>query len=274
MSEKTEIKQIASVGSKGTQIGTQNVQVGLSPEDAMNMALKIFREYYPQLKSDVLEEIEEVLPEILSRTPHEQISSPSPRIAVPAIQNACITPEKEIRELYEELLANSMKESIKDGVHPGFVEIIKQLCPDEAKVLRYMKFHEIIPTVYLRYENDKGEGVDYISCFSNVGEITNCEYPYSIAEYFDNLCRLGLLNNKGELSSLTNKSLYEGLKTHKYIIQKSNNKRLIEAGFTNVRVKESYVELTDYGKSFCEICIPKLKMVVTLADGSQQVIYQ
>lgn len=49
MSENLEVNQTAAFGSHGnTIIGTVNT--GLSVTDAMQMALQIFREYYPQLK--------------------------------------------------------------------------------------------------------------------------------------------------------------------------------------------------------------------------------
>ena len=255
MSENPEIKQISTLGSQGTQIGIQNINVGLTPNDAMQMAMRMFHEYYPQLKNEVLEEIQQTVLEKLKNEPPENITSPSPRIAFPAIQNACITPEKEIRELFEELLANSMKKSVPNGVFPSFVDIIKQLCPDEAKILRYMKYYNSIPTVTLKYENEKGSGFSEVKNFSNVGELMACENPYDISLYFDNLCRLGLLYNHGGMASLTDKKLYEPLKNHPYIQIHLDNEKYIERGFNKTRIQEGFIELTDFGKSFCKICL-------------------
>ena len=75
----------------------------------------------------------------LEKVSPELIEAPEPYIAVPAVQyiSYCMNNE-ELRNMYANLLANSMNKVVKDGVHPGFVEIIKQLSPDEAKFLKYM----------------------------------------------------------------------------------------------------------------------------------------
>ena len=262
MSEKPEIKQVSTLGSQGTQIGIQNINVGLTPNDAMQMAMQMFREYYPQLKNEVLEEVQQSVLEKLKNVPPENIVPPNPRIAFPTMQNACITPEKNIRELYEELLANSMNNSVKDGVHPGFVEIIKQLCPDEAKIMHYMKHYGVLPIISVRHENKKGGGIDRILNFSNVGELVQCEYPLKVSEYFDNLSRLGLINNHGELSSLTEKRLYEPLKNHSYIKEQLDEKLLQGSEYNKARIVESFLSITSFGKAFCKACIASTPLVI------------
>ena len=126
MDEHMNISQKASVGShENTLIGVQNNQYGLTHMQAIEMAFSIFKEYYPQLKKDVLEELNGMVKEKLSSVPEENIVPPTPRIAVPTLQNASITEEVDIRELYANLLANSMNKVVKDGIHPAYVEIIK-----------------------------------------------------------------------------------------------------------------------------------------------------
>lgn len=217
MSEQMKISQSTGLSShENTLIGVQNNQYGLTHIQAIEMAFSIFREYYPQLKQDVLNELDYLVKEKLRNVPENNIVSPTPRIAVPALQNASITEEYEIRELYANLLANSMNKVVKDGVHPAYVEIVKQLSPDEAKILCYMRNHTTVPTITLRRENDKGEGIEIIKNFSNIGELSKCEHPFEVNKYFNNLIRLGLLEGS-TLSSLTNKWLYEPLKTHIYV---------------------------------------------------------
>lgn len=253
MNDKTEINQNAGLGSHGNTFIAEQY-IGLSVADATHMAFSMFREYYPQLREELLSDLRKMLEEKLKNIPSENIVPPSPRIAVPTLQNASITEDIEIRELYAQLLANSMNETMKDGIHPGFVEIIKQLSPDEAKILRYMSSNTIIPTITLRCVNEKEEGYDVVKNFSNVGELAKCEYPFEVGKYFDNLIRLGLLKN-AMLASLTNKSLYEPLKTHSYIVEKSRAASAQNGEYNHADIKESYMELTDYGELFCTICI-------------------
>lgn len=253
MNDKTEINQNAGLGSHGNTFIAEQY-IGLSVADATHMAFSMFQEYYPQLREELLSDLRKMLEEKLKNIPSENIVPPSPRIAVPTLQNASITEDIEIRELYAQLLANSMNETMKDGIHPGFVEIIKQLSPDEAKILRYMSSNTIIPTITLRCVNEKEEGYDVVKNFSNVGELAKCEYPFEVGKYFDNLIRLGLLKN-AMLASLTNKALYEPLKKHQYLESQINTITHQVHPFNKPKFEESYISITDFGKSFCEICL-------------------
>ena len=77
MSENLEVNQTAAFGSHGnTIIGTVNT--GLSVTDAMQMALQIFREYYPQLKKEAIDELQKMLKEELEKV-CLLYTSPSPR---------------------------------------------------------------------------------------------------------------------------------------------------------------------------------------------------
>ena len=247
-------------GNNNTQIGQQII--GLSPEDATKMAFTIFKEYYPKLRDEALTELKRLVSEKLYNVPENCIDPPNPRIAVPVLQNASITEEQEIRELYANLLANSMNKIVKNGVHPGFVEIIKQLSPDEAKILSYMGLHGTIPIITLRYVNNEGGGIDIIRNFSNVGELTGCETPQDIAKYFDNLVRLGLIENSGGLSSLTDKTKYEPLKTHKLIAPHATVEKAKAHGFDKIDFEEGLVKISSYGDSFCSICLDTHQVII------------
>lgn len=203
-----------------------------------------------------VKEVEKLLEKKLENIPPEQIESPQAHIAVPAIQyiSYCMDNE-ELRDMYANLLANSMNKVVKNGVHPGFVEIIKQLTPDEAKMLRYLSIYDIVPTITLRSKREKGGGIDVIKNFSNITELTQCENPLEVNAYFNNLIRLGLLEQSSALSSLTEKSLYEPLKNHPHI--KAGMEAIsVQSNMGNkADIQEGYMRLTDYGKAFCKICI-------------------
>lgn len=203
-----------------------------------------------------LEETKKLLEEKLKDVPPERIEPPEAYIAVPALQylSYCMD-NHELRDMYANLLAKSMDSVVKNGVHPGFVEIIKQLCPDEAKLLRYMSHHYTVPTVTLRYENEKGEGIEVVKNFSNIGDLTSCEEPLNICVYFDNLIRLGLLKESPVYSSLVNKSLYEPLKEHHYFKMCAEHAARVIPDHKIAKFSENYLELTEYGKRFCHTCI-------------------
>ena len=201
--------------------------------------------------------VKKSLEEKLKDVPPESITPPEPYIAVPALQymSYCMDNE-ELREMYANLFANSMNDVVKDGVHPGFVEIIKQLCPDEAKILKQIvTMQSSVPVVTLRFENYNGSGVDVIENFSNIGESSECENPTWISRYFNNLDRLGLIEKGRTLSSLTNKELYIPLKEHPYITDCIEEVSEGNYALKNPRFVESYIKLTDFGRAFCSICL-------------------
>lgn len=245
-------KDVYSDGGKPVVKATGEL-VGLVPR-AIKAALAPVEKWILQREYNI-EEIKKLLEEKLKNVPPELIQPPEAHIAVPALQyiSYCMDNE-ELRNMYANLLANSMNEVVKNGVHPGFVEIIKQLCPDEAKILRYFSTHTVIPTVTLRYENGRGEGIDVVKNFSNVGELTQCENPFEVNKYFNNLIRLGLLESS-QASFLTDGKLYEPLINHGYIQAKTDKSVLQVSKFKEVNFKKGYICLTDFGKSFCGVCL-------------------
>jgi hypothetical protein len=75
----------------------------------------------------------------LSQIPPDRIVEPNPRIAVPATQALVYSMgDAFIREMYANLLAADMNADKKKTVHPGFVEIIKEMTPAEAKAMQLL----------------------------------------------------------------------------------------------------------------------------------------
>lgn len=209
-------------------------------------------------------ETKKLLEEKLKNVPPKLIEPPEPHIAVPALQyiSYCMDNE-ELRNMYANLLANSMNKIVKNGVHPGFVEIIKQMCPDEAKIMRYFLTHDLNPIITLNYEVKTGGKIGIVRDFSNIGELTNCERPLDIKKYFDNLIRLGLLE-KAYSGSFTQKSVYTPLKMHPHILNKTDEKALQNGPYKKASFEEGYIRITEYGKAFCSICLCQAKIVTTV----------
>lgn len=234
--------------------------VGLIPR-AIKAALFPLEKWILQREFN-LAEVNQLLEVKHQNTDPDLIEAPEPYIAVPALQyiSYCMDND-ELRDMYANLLANSMNKVVKNGVHPGFVEIIKQLSPDEAKILKYMKSNTTIPTITLRYVRNAGGGIDIIKNFSDVGELASCENPEDVNIYFDNLIRLGLLIDSGGVASLTDKTRYEPLKKHKTITSNVSDIAVKFLGFDKTSFEEGYVSLTSYGKKFCSICLDVPKTI-------------
>jgi len=74
--------------------------------------------------------------EKMADVPAENIVTPPPNVAIPAIQGLVYTfEEPNLKDLYLNLLATASDDRRSDQAHPAFAEIIKQLSPREAKLL-------------------------------------------------------------------------------------------------------------------------------------------
>lgn len=85
------------------------------------------------------EKIEEVVvsgvEKRIKTIPESQRKTPDPEIAVPLIQALTYTAQNEtLREMYLNLLGNSMNVSMEKTVHPSFVELVKRMNALDAKV--------------------------------------------------------------------------------------------------------------------------------------------
>lgn len=261
-----KVEQKGALGAQNNQIAVQNNTYYIMADGAIKSAV----EHYPALRQMLLEDFKELLKEELEKMNITDVTNPPIRISVPVLQNASITEEKNIKQIFARLLASSMNETTKDSVHPSFIEVAKQLCSDEAKILQLFAYQPTFPVITLRRENEKGEGLDIIRNFSNIGELSQCEHPYDINKYFDNLVRLGLIENASEFSSLTNKELYEPLKNHPYIKDNMLTIETMKDEYNKVNFKEGYVTLTDYGKSFCKISISEPMVVLTISPPKHE----
>lgn len=178
----------------------------------------------------------------------ESITTPDPAIAVPLIEAMRYTSHKpELRDMFTNLLGASMNSETYDE-HPAFVEIIKQLCSDECKMLKYLYKDPKMAMLKVRLKLDTGGSTDITPYFSDICYITNCEYPQKFPQYLDNLHRLGLVEIFYDVY-LTDDNYYEVLRKHPAFSSSvpSNPERFSE--------KKSIYSLSEMGKKFCSVCI-------------------
>lgn len=223
-----------------------------------------------------IKETAKLLEERLKDVPPEQIETPEPHIAIPALQyiSYCMD-NQELREMYANLLASSMNKVVKNGVHPGYVEIIKQLCPDEAKILRYIAKEEKIPTISIYYCKSSGGNIRALKDFSDVGYLTGCENPQNICKYLSNLLRLGLIEIPDSSPSahypLEDEALYVLLEQNPCVRSFISNTDIFEDMKITSEVIRNHATITDYGKGFCAIC---LNMPAKLEESGDKAVIE
>lgn len=197
-------------------------------------------------------ETEKLLAIKLDKVGADHIVSPEPYVAVPAIQAISYAMNsKELRNLYANLLAKSMTDTQKDRVHPAFVEIIKQITPDEAKLLKTFVNKGAYPLIDIRVITE-GDGTfrTFIHNFTTIVEGI-CEDCNAFAKYIDNLSRLKIIEIPEDLC-LAIDDAYIPLETHPEVI-KTLQKPLPEGERWEIHRKQ--FKITAFGKEFIDICV-------------------
>ena len=197
----------------------------------------------------------------LMKIPEEKLIEPQLNIVGPALEASKFYIEKEdIRKMFAKLITSSMNVDTTAKAHPAFIEIIKQITPDEAKVLNILSISLIIP--YICIEILTGARVDRYydpKFFSLIGDKAKCYYPDLYLSYLDNLQRLGLLefniidNDADFMHSKLyqdNLHLYDELENHTFIQDK-----IQKIGSNNRIVYRGIIEFTDLGNQFNDTCI-------------------
>ena len=179
----------------------------------------------------------------------EKIISPDPMIAVPVVEAMRYTSHKEeLREMFTNLLGAAMNADSIDA-HPAFVDIIKQLSPDEGKMIKYLYQDDKQPMIKIRVKLDNGAGEsDILPYFSDICYKADCQYPQKFPEYLDNLHRLGIVEVYYE-RFLVDEKYYEELKHQPYFPHIEENEKI------NIVEKKSMYELSEFGKEFCKVCL-------------------
>lgn len=197
-----------------------------------------------------LAETEKLLAKKLEKVDEEKIVTPEAYVAVPALQAISYSmSNQELREMYANLLAKSMNLDTKDTIHPAFVEIIKQLSPIDAQVLKLIMERDVNPCLNIRYENEKHT---FRIIATNVTDIIGVDYKL-IAVSIDNLCKQNLIeipedgyySNDRVYSSIMNSECYKS-------IMLANTDT--EDGFSAKPVKKM-INKTNIGIAFYQACL-------------------
>ena len=155
-----------------------------------------------------------------------------------------------------------MDKRVAEGIFPSFVEILKQLTSDEAKLLglfRSMDRHGgiVVPIVHIQQEefDNTGRrvgGLDVVKNLSSIGRPARCVYPKQVPSYLDNLARLGIVQFHTPGTGYANKEVYRDVELS------SENLALRQQYEQPPQYRTKYVytglELTTFGRNFINAC--------------------
>lgn len=177
-----------------------------------------------------------------------------PEIGVPIMQVLHYTTNDDIAEMFINLLASASITSMAGSAHPAFVEIIKQMSPDEAKIVQYLKGKDFIPNLSLQAnlaKPNKGFLTPVEKAVSICCDV-NLMYPENIKVYISNLLSLGIIVDANTLH-LLDESLYEKIKQYNHL-EEEKAKYEKEPIVERVIYKSGYYYISDIGKLFINAC--------------------
>lgn len=186
----------------------------------------------------------------LNAIPEEKRLNPSIQTVCTALDNMmfCVE-EKELREMFASLIANSVDSSKISYVHPSYAEIIKQMTSFDAVVFNEIMQQHTLPTIRIRIKVNNG-GMLVASRTLIWNDWGNGEL---VATSLDNLSRLKLINIIFD-AFYVDDSIYDRLKNQQHVAEKIDfvNSQL-GVGDT-IEYEYGYIDITDYGKNFYKAC--------------------
>lgn len=189
--------------------------------------------------------------------PKDRLIVPDPMIAVPALQALAFTAQHdELREMFVKLLVAASDSNTSSSAHPSFAEVIKQLSPSEARLLKTFGNSVRLPVVRLLLVVNGG-GTSPASPSLTEGY----EFSQSLEQHavnLDNLERVGIIRLDFG-SSFTNLERYSKAMEVFTRIQGPvpiyNAGESIPVGEQKLTCQQGIIEVTNFGASFIKTCV-------------------
>ena len=196
--------------------------------------------------------VKEKLKDKLANPPIEDLKEPEPNIVIPAYEALRYSLDKnQLKEMYVNLIANSMQNNKSDKIHPAFVDVVKQLSQFDAEFLKVLFYDKTLqlPKIKARLQvsEDNNIGIDLFRTLLSPKYFTNKslldEYSFSL----DNFERLKIIEIN-DTYFLDNPSLYDD------IIQSINKDSFLNLreGLNYVNLIKGSIQLTNFGKQFVD----------------------
>jgi hypothetical protein len=225
---------------KSLETVTKTVNIALAPIKALVWGFEQIEQY-----------VSKRVAEKLSKIPEENIVTPSPQIAGPAVEALRYTGHDEnLRELFSNLLATAMDKETVHKAHPGYVDIIKNISSDEAILLSAFTTRSNYPLIDVQAKFREGK-VGYnlmYTKYSHLHKRIKVNRPDLMPSYIDNLCRLGILEVPSGIH-MTAPNIYEPLEND---VDLYSLKETIEKMNCDVDFNRGVVKPTSFGTLFIQ----------------------
>jgi len=190
----TENPQVREAGANLSQAAltiTKTINNALLPLAALNFAVEKARTYFAErFQAELLTKAAAI--------PVDEVVEPKASIAGPALQGLAFAHEEpNLKDMYLSLLTTAMDGRVTGNAHPAFVEVIRQLESEEARLLRtVLRSPGLLSIVDIRLATVNPAGyrklVRHVMNLCEIPSGTPFENP-NLPAMVDNWIRLGLV---------------------------------------------------------------------------------
>lgn len=187
----------------------------------------------------------------IQQVPDKDIQEPNYSLLIPAINESFYyLNEDTIRKMFVKLITSAFDKSKNEYSHPGFIGIIKQLSPQDARLLSFINETSNLNGISIA-DNQREYRIIEMK-FTSFEDIKQC------ALSIDNLTRLGLIvvESKNALSYIQTNDENSGFIEIDHCKSYTSNKDVLQlAKENNCEAYSVKAYLTVLGESFLKVCV-------------------
>lgn len=184
-----------------------------------------------------------------NQIPLNDIVEAAPEIAVPIAEKLVYISDETLRTMYIELLAKASTKNFIQHAHPSFINIINNLSPDEANLIKLFFDKDTIPFISYKSVNQDDDSYHFVDeLVISIPPSVSLIYPNNKNAYLHNLESLGLIKIITS-RHLNNVELYQPLinefETSKsqYDLNNQDKNRILE-------FEKGGIQVTELGRMF------------------------
>lgn len=176
-----------------------------------------------------------------------------PEIGVPIMQVLHYTTNDDIAEMFTNLLASASISQTAGNAHPAFVEMIKQMSPDEAKIVQFLQKNQTIGYVSLiaNHKNEKGFVTPVLKDVGIAG-LVSLMYKQNAKVYISNLISLGIIDDAGDVF-IDDEEMYNQIIEYNNLNEVKGMHESME-DYSSVDIEKGYYYVTEIGRLFINAC--------------------
>jgi hypothetical protein len=152
-----------------------------------------------------------------------------------------------LREQGAELLRAADEVGLDDEVHPAYAEILLELAPDEARILRLLATRGPQPALDVRSTHLIRSGQVVAEGLNMVASEAGARRSDRVGAYMTNLGRLGLARFSD--TPLEDEMTYQVLEAQPHVLDAVKHAQ-------RARTVQRSIRLTGFGEDFCRVCLP------------------